>query len=224
MIYTIISTIQKNEIEENRDCRALRQPLPLLPKEIDDFIKNTKHEKLREERYLAYTSLLSGLKAFFSIDNATVAKDREGKPYLVYDTENHPEIHIGISHSEGMVAVSLSDEGEIGVDIQRKIPDKLVKRLSNRFFGDIEVHSENIGIKYYFCYVSENEALLEETILENADHKEYTTRWAYSESILKLYGKGFGNYIILPELVKQSKSETKKSTDNSWIIINSIKM
>lgn len=224
MIYTIISTIQKNEIEENRDCRALRQPLPLLPKEIDDFIKNTKHEKLREERYLAYTSLLSSLKAFFSIDNATVAKDREGKPYLVYNTESTHKIHISISHSEDVVAISLSDEGEIGVDIQYKISAERVERLSNRFFSDVEVHSEDMGIKYYYCDILENEAVFEEIILDDADKQEYTAKWAYSESVMKLYGRGFGDVNILTDLIKQCQSEAKKSKDNSWIIVNSAKM
>ncbi len=224
MIYTIISSTKKNRIEENRDCRALRQPLSLLSKELDEFISSTKNDSLRAERYLANTSLLCGLKAFFGIDNASVAKDPEGKPYLVYETENNPEIHISISHSEGVVAVSLSNESEIGVDIQYKISNERAERLSNRFFGDVEVHSEDIGVKYYYCHILENEAMFEEIILEDADLQDYTTKWTYSESVMKLYGRGFGDLTILPDLIKQCKSETKKSTDNSWIISNSIKM
>ena len=223
MIYTIISST-KNRIEENRDCRALRQPLSHLPKELDEFISSTKNNSLRAERFLAYTSLLCGLKAFYGIDNASVKKDPEGKPYLVYDSDSAPEIHISISHSEGTVAVSLSDEGEIGVDIQCKISAERAERLKNRFFGDVEVHSENIGVKYYYCHISENEALLEEVILEDAEGQDYTTRWAYSESVMKLYGRGFGDLTILSNLAKQCKNEVKRSIDNLWIIANSIKM
>ena len=223
MIYTIISST-KNRIEENRDCRALRQPLSHLPKELDEFISSTKNDSLRAERFLAYTSLLCGLKAFYDIDNASVKKDPEGKPYLVYDSDNAPEIHISISHSEGTVAVSLSDEGEIGVDIQCKISAERAERLKDRFFGDVEVHSENIGVKYYYCHISENEALLEEVILEDAEGQDYTTRWAYSESVMKLYGRGFGDLTILSNLAKQCKNEVKRSIDNLWIIANSIKM
>ena len=223
MIYTIISST-KNRIEENRDCRALRQPLSHLPKELDEFISSTKNDSLRAERFLAYTSLLCGLKAFYVIDNASVKKDPEGKPYLVYDSDSAPEIHISISHSEGTVAVSLSDEGEIGVDIQCKISAERAERLKDRFFGDVEVHSGNIGVKYYYCHISENEALLEEVILEDADSQDYTTRWAYSESVMKLYGRGFGDLTILSNLAKQCKNEVKRSIDSLWIIANSIKM
>ena len=223
MIYTIISST-KNRIEENRDCRALRQPLSHLPKELDEFISSTKNDSLRAERFLAYTSLLCGLKVFYGIDNASVKKDLEGKPYLVYDSDSVPEIHISISHSEGTVAVSLSDEGEIGVDIQCKISAERAERLKDRFFGDVEVYSGNIGVKYYYCHISENEALLEEVILEDADSQDYTTRWAYSESVMKLYGRGFGDLTILSNLAKQCKNEVKRSIDNLWIIANSIKM
>ena len=223
MIYTIISST-KNRIEENRDCRALRQPLSHLPKELDEFISSTKNDSLRAERFLAYTSLLCGLKAFYDIDIASVKKDPEGKPYLVYDNDNAPEIHISISHSEGTVAVSLSDEGEIGVDIQCKISAERAERLKDRFFSDVEVRSGNIGVKYYYCHISANEALLEEIILEDADGQDYTTRWAYSESVIKLYGRGFGDLTILSNLTNQCKNEVKRSIDNLWIIANSIKM
>ena len=223
MIYTIISST-KNRIEENRDCRALRQPLSHLPKEVDEFISSTKNDSLRAERFLAYTSLLCGLKVFYGIDNASVKKDLEGKPYLVYDSDNAPEIHISISHSEGTVAVSISDEGEIGVDIQCKISAERAERLKDRFFGDVEIHSGNIGVKYYYCHISENEALLEEVILEDADSQDYTTRWAYSESVMKLYGRGFGDLTILSNLAKQCKNEVKRSIDSLLIIANSIKM
>lgn len=224
MIYTIISSTKENKIEENRDCRALRQPLKPLPKELNEFVCSTKNDSLRVERYLAYTSLLCGLKAFFGIDNASVMKDSEGKPRLLYDTKNKPEIQIGISHSDGIVAVSISDEGEIGVDIQCKISAERSERLKDRFFGDVEVHSEDIGIKYYYCHISENEALLEEMVLENADSQDYTTRWAYSESVMKLFGRGFGDITFLSKLINQSRSEVKTSADNSWIIANSTKM
>ena len=89
MIYTIISTVNKNKIKENRDCRILRQPLSLLPKELDEFVSNTKNDELRAERYLAYTTLLCGLDIFFGIDNATVKKNSDGKPYLVFDNKKY---------------------------------------------------------------------------------------------------------------------------------------
>ena len=257
MIYTIISTTEKNKIEENRDCRVLRQPLSLLPKELDEFINNTKNDNLRAERYLAYTTLLCGIKEFFGIDVASVAKDSEGKPYLVYEskkyqknedllgqympyqknidyiekasqektqTENKEKIHISISHSDGAVAVSISDDGEIGVDIQSKISPEKANRLSNRFFGDVEVHSEDLKVKYYYCDIEDDMAIFTKINLEDADRQDYTTKWAYSESVMKLYGRGFGNLSMIRTLANECSSENKSFKDQEWVISTSIKI
>ena len=256
MIYTIISTTEKNKIEENRDCRVLRQPLSLLPKELDEFINNTKNDNLRAERYLAYTTLLSGLKVFFGIDGASVVKDSEGKPYLIYDgkkyqknedstvqykthqknidcdekspeekthTDDKEKIYISISHSDGMVAVSISDEGEIGVDIQSKISPEKANRLSDRFFGDVEVLDEDLKVKYYYCDIVDNMAVFTKISLEDADRQDYTTKWAYSESVMKLYGRGFSDLSNIRTLVNESKCENKSFQSNMWMISTSVK-
>ena len=256
MIYTIISTTDKNKIEENRDCRVLRQPLSLLPKELDEFINNTKNDNLRAERYLAYTTLLSGLKVFFGIDGASVAKDSEGKPYLIYEskkyqknedllgqytpyqknidcdekspeekthTDDKAKIYISISHSDGMVAVSISDEGDIGVDIQSKISPEKANRLSDRFFGDVEVHSEDLKVKYFYCDIEDAMAIFTKINLDDADRQDYTTKWAYSESVMKLYGRGFGDLSIMRILANESKSENKSFKDHEWVISTSVK-
>ena len=255
MIYTIISTTEKNKIEENRDCRVLRQPLSLLPKEFNEFINNTKNDNLRAERYLAYTTLLSGLKVFFGIDGASVAKDSEGKPYLIYDekkyqknedlsvrckshqknidydeksseekthTDDKAKICISISHSDGMVAVSISNEGEIGVDVQSKISPEKANRLSDRFFGDVEVLDEDLKVKYYYCDIVDNMAVFTKISLEDADRQDYTTKWAYSESVIKLYGRGFGDLSIMRTLAKKSKSENKTFKNQAWVISTSV--
>ena len=256
MIYTIISTTDKNKIEENRDCRVLRQPLSLLPKELDEFINNTKNDNLRAERYLAYTTLLSGLKVFFGIDGVLVDKNSEGKPYLVYESktyqknkdllcqytpyqknidhiekasqektqaENKEKIHISISHSDGAVAVSISDEGDIGVDIQSKISPEKANRLSDRFFGDVEALDEDLNVKYYYCDIVDNMAVFMKISLEDADKQDYTTKWAYSESVMKLYGRGFGDLSIMRILANESKSENKSFKDHEWVISTSVK-
>ena len=256
MIYTIISTTEKNKIEENRDCRVLRQPLSLLPKELDEFINNTKNDNLRTERYLAYTTLLSGLKEFFGIDGVLIDKNSEGKPYLVYEpkkyqknedllgqytsyqknidysekfsqektqAENKEKIHISISHSDGAVAVSISDEGEIGVDIQSKISPEKANRLSDRFFGDVEALDEDLNVKYYYGDIEDAMAIFTKINLDDADRQDYTTKWAYSESVMKLYGRGFGDLSIMRILANDSKSENKSFKDHEWVISTSVK-
>ena len=148
MIYTVIAYLGENRIEAKRDCRVIRQPLSLLQAEIKAYIENTKNESVRAERELAYTTLLCSLKAFFDIEHPVIDRAADGKPYLVGSS-----IHFNISHSDGVIAVCLSDEGEVGVDIQSEIDPQRAKRLEDRFFADLDVKSENLSGEYYLCHI-----------------------------------------------------------------------
>ncbi len=254
MIYTVISGIEKIQIEQNRYCRIVGQPLSLLPEEVNEFICNTKNESLRAERRLAYTTLLCSLKVFFGIDNLTIAKNSYGKPYLIYKTEKYQknedcqldevthqknkdlikenylnecksqeksQIYISISHSDGAVAVSLSDEGEIGVDIQSAIFSDRAERLKERFFDGLTVEGENIKVNYYFCSMTENKAVLSE-IYPEPFKNDFTAKWAYAESIMKLYGRGFGDIKEISSLAHNSMTDIRCLPDG-FVVATSIK-
>lgn len=215
MIYTVISHLGENRIEiKNRDCRIIRQPLSLLPAEVSEYIEKTKNDSARAERSLAYTTLLCALRAFFDIDGARVERSEHGKPYLVGEN-----VHISISHSDGAIAVCLSDEGEVGVDIQVEIDESRAERLKNRFFSDLDVRNDNLGIKYYFCKISENEAIIESIDRPKIADDSFTAKWAYAEALMKLHGRGFSDVTDLPALAENARVEIVKiSLDKKYII------
>lgn len=206
MIYTVIAYLGENRIEAKRDCRVFRQPLSLLPTEIKAYIKNTKNESVRAERELAYTTLFASLKKFFDIEKTNIGRTADGKPYLVGSS-----IHFNISHSDGVVAVCLSDEGEVGVDLQSEIDPEREKRLENRFFPDFKPMSENINVNYYFLRIEDGEAVFEELFPSLPDGC-FTVKWTAAESLMKLYGKGFADSSALPRLSEKSKTEMKSIT------------
>ena len=219
MIYTVISTLSENRIESTkRDCRIIRQPLSLLQKEISEYIDCAKNDSVRAERHLAYTTLICSLKAFFDIDNIKLERTAGGKPYLL-----DSNIHISLSHSDGAVAVAISDEGEVGVDIQSEIDPDRAKRLEDRFFTALSVKSEDIDIKYYFLDITSDEAKFSEITLSTATEC-FTAKWSYAESLMKLYGRGFADVGNICELSNNARSAVKSvNLNRNYFLSVSIK-
>ena len=215
MIYTVIATLSENRIEtKSRDCRIIRQPLSLLPAEISKYIEKTKNLSVKAERSLAYTTLLCALRVFYSIDGAHIERNEYGKPYLA-----DSDIHISLSHSDGSVAVCLSDEGEVGIDIQAEIDESRAERLKNRFFTDLAVKNDNLNVEYYFCKISDDEAIIESIDRPKTADGRFTAKWAYAETLMKLLGRGFSDVTALPALAKNARVEIVDITlDKKYVI------
>lgn len=215
MIYTVIATLSENRIEtKSRDCRIIRQPLSLLPAEISKYIENTKNLSVKAERSLAYTTLLCALRVFYSIDGAHIERNEYGKPYLA-----DGNIHISLSHSDGSVAVCLSDECEVGIDIQAEIDESRAERLKNRFFTDLAVKNDNPNVEYYFCKISDDEAIIESIDRPKTADGSFTAKWAYAEALMKLHGRGFSDVTALPALAKNARVEIVDITlDKKYVI------
>ena len=138
MIYTVISDINNfksaRESAQKRDCHNKWQPLTLIPKDVISYIENGKNDEVRLERFTAYSTLFFALFELYGKKDVTLCRTDSGKPYLI-ENGNASKIQISISHSDGLVSVALSDEGDIGVDIQSEIDESRAERLEKRF-GD----------------------------------------------------------------------------------------
>lgn len=221
MIYTVISIFEENRITaKNRDCRIIRQPLSLLSEEIKEYIESTGNEKVKAERRLAYTTLLCSLKAFFNLDKISIKRNEYGKPYL-----SDGDIYISLSHSEGAVAVTLSDEGEVGVDLQSEISPERAERLDKRFFTDLTVKMCDASICYYFCRLNEDEAVIESIDCPEPAPDSFTSKWAYAESLMKLVGRGFADASNINEISSQAKTEVRKiALDKNYCLAVSVEI
>ncbi len=209
MIYTIIS-FDRQEQKENssKDVFVVNNPTSFLEKDISDYIKNTKNEKTRGERFLSYTSLFCGLHLFFGINKANISKTKDGKPYLAADGSDK-KIYISLSHSDGISAVAISDEGEVGIDLQSEIDKEQAKRLDDRFLHDANAETKDLPIDYYYCYLDKEKAVFEKTEFEEAKSidKNFALKWSWCESVLKLYGGGFSDLEKLRENNKSISTE-----------------
>ena len=180
----------------------MRQPLPILPDEVLDYINKTNNETLKAERMMAYTSLFASAFAFFNIENARIERKEKGKPYF----SPACGVYFNISHSDGAVAVVLSDEGDVGIDIQSEISLEREKRLKNRFIKDVKCGTRKKS-KCFFMSVDDGEILFYEISLGEADDV-FTKKWTVAESLIKLTSEGFSAISEVDESALTSSVES----------------
>ena len=218
MIYTIICDTKNRDFSHliKEDCRVERQSIPDFSEEISEYIDRAKNDTIREERYAAYSTLLYSLKCLYGVENPVIAREKDGKPRLI----SH-DIFFNISHSDGLVAVSLSDKLDVGVDLQSEISPEIEERLSARFLSGFSPLPCPLEIEYLYL---ENGRFF--TLdLPMAEGDKFTERWTTFESVLKLTGDGFGAASDIEKIGQNVKTDTRviKLDNILFSLSNSIK-
>ena len=218
MIYTMICDTRKRDFSHliKEDCRIERQSIPDFPEEIREYIDRAKNSLVREERYAAYSTLLYSLKCLYEINNPRLVREKDGKPRIV----SH-DVFFNISHSDGLVVVSISDKCDIGVDLQSEISPEREARLSARFLSGFSSLPHPLEIEYLYL---ENDRFF--TLdLPVSNGEKFTEKWTSFESVLKLFGDGFAaadNARILSQNVK-TDTRVIKIDNTLFYLSNSIK-
>lgn len=203
MIYTVFSFVN------NKDCHKLWQSSTEYSDSLSSEKFLDKSWLIKAERQLANLLLTIGLDKFFSVKEWDIEIDSHGKPRLVNYTYDGV-IHINVSHSLGAVAVCLSDTNELGVDIQTEIDPNVQERLEKRFFKDVKVSNQPLGVRYFT--LSDDGDLSDVTLNSPNDSFDFTDKWAYSESVMKCDGSGFLVSSGVKEISKEFVTEIKKIT------------
>ena len=206
MIYTFITDSEKIEnFAEKRDCHSW-QPLTLIPEKILSEAEETKNSALRYERLAAYSLLCFASLSFFGTKIKDILRNEHGKPYAS-ELDDDRKIYFSISHSDGLCAVMLSDEGECGVDIQALPSQKQRERVEKRFLSAIseDLVSENDDKK---SNLGESQLIFAEPSEEgftflheigdfssvtNEEEDLFLKKWTSFEAILKCFGNGFSD-------------------------------
>lgn len=229
MIYTILCDAYGRDISVNkRDCCAKLQPLPSFTEEINEYIDKAKNQQTRDERLCAYTVLFASVNQLFGVKIPKIGRTYSGKPYIDGFADN---IFFNISHSDGLVAVSISDEGEIGVDIQSEVAPDRQERLENRFIPNLKLPEKSTDtdtldsnfttdvtksrkINYFLCEIHNDSLEFLEIQLQDAKNEDFSTKWSYAESLIKLSGGGFADISSVDKISDNSRVELKELSIN----------
>ncbi len=125
-----------------------------------DYGNNLSSKERRDlEHNLAYSLLNNMLKRYFNIENYTIIKNKNGKPYI-----DKKGVYFNISHTNGLVACAVSDT-EVGIDCEKidKAYDKRVQKFANRYFVENEINlleSSNFNLCVFFRLWTSKEAII----------------------------------------------------------------
>ena len=147
------------------------------------------------------STLLFSLKEFFANTDPKLERNKNGKPYI-----KDSNIYISLSHSDDICAVALSDEGEIGVDIQCYVDEAKAERLTKRFLSEIKPRQDEMNIKCLYMTLTEKTALFGEICLNKDNETDFLTKWVYLESVIKAYGLSFSDISKITELKENTKT------------------
>ncbi|MBL4754361.1 MAG: 4'-phosphopantetheinyl transferase superfamily protein [Flavobacteriales bacterium] len=97
-------------------------------------------------------------------DNIDISYNEKRKPFFTVAGYN-----LSITHSDTMVAVIVSDQLEVGIDIERESPK--IKRIAHKFLSEVEFDRYN-------------------EVQESGQFDYLHIMWGAKECMFKLYGRG----------------------------------
>ena len=109
-------------------------PHPDCAEYIDALAKKSNTDSARES--LAAIILLGRAAEWMGIDTAELIIERSpsGKPFF-----SGAQTEFSLTHSKGYIAAALSDEGEVGIDIEAsEYNAEKARRIAERYFSDEE--------------------------------------------------------------------------------------
>ncbi len=140
-------------------------------KRLDEFSDPALRRKQLITR-MAVRSCLSQYSDSISPEDWTFAHNANGKPQVAEDAPM--DLSFNLSHSGEWLAVAITVEADIGIDLQERDPHRSVTALAERFFHPDEARE-----------------LAEMT--EKRQPEQFFRLWTLKEAYLKAVGKGIAN-------------------------------
>jgi 4'-phosphopantetheinyl transferase len=157
--YTTKLTVAVWEISES--LTDLEMMVPLSEKDYLAYAKiPTEHH---QKQHLAKYKLQKIICDHLGLEGGKLEKDQNGKPILVAGVG-----HISISHTQNLLAMGISLDTDIGIDLE--VPRPKILNVSSRVFSEPEL-----------------------AIIAN-DIDKATILWSSKEALYKIYGKRKVNF------------------------------
>lgn len=178
----------------------------------------------RRESEAGYILLLAVMRRLGISELPRVLRREGGKPYL----EGCP-ISFSLSHRPGAALLAISDEGEVGADVEIMKDRCRIERVVERTLGKTEhIETKNLECELILCVMNERGevkflddiAMYENHSLhieqKNAADTPYLA-WTLLEAALKVDGGGFADYARRAEIISSvsaSHYEVRTSGDS----------
>ena len=241
MIYTFLADISRLDTEAvlnhqnqvKKSCGVFEKSIkktpcgkidaPKMGEEIIAHILSGKDRQVQHERCGAYLILSAIMTEMFG-GMLYINREKNGKPYF----DRSSGVKFSISHSSNAVAVAISTDDCVGVDIQGEIDQNRAERLERRFFSELAISDRYADVIYMFCVLEKNGDIefyplsaenkcsalknkAENFVLQNAKLTDsFSAKWTLYEATMKCDGGGFTSLPCLGMLLLETKANIKK--------------
>lgn len=218
-------------------------------------MREKKNKKANVQSIFARLLLTKLYKTYKNTSLPQIVNDGKGKPCFAYDVRKNGEncykksplsrleekqILFNISHDENLIAVAVSDEGEVGIDIQSHpavLREKArIEEAVSAFLMPCNVRAceisdtaelvvYGIDIKSGRLFKKPSAFLTAEKIYKNSEapaltlpseeEADFLLSWTRLESLLKLSGGGFSDTAIVGEIASGAKVGSLFVTDTN---------
>ena len=152
---------------------------------LPDFVKETKNVSLKKERTFSYLLLSYAYREIFGEPMPEIKRDGHGRPHFVSGG-----IDFNISHSDSLAALIISDEGKVGVDIQKtsvKVSEALIEKVDKTSpYIPMAEKTENP----FYLKVSGGKIIPAVSPAKICDGVPFFKKWTEQEALAKADGRG----------------------------------
>lgn len=173
----------KNNMNKNKDIFTklliCDQSAIILPRQASHILSDLEQARLANishpqqaqlfllGRYLARHLLSSVLQV--APEQINIRVDAKGKPQL-----EHAGYHFNISHSGSLLALAVSNQGSVGIDIEgRQLSSVQIQRLAKRYFNADE----------------------QAWLAQHSSVSHFLQLWTIKEAVVKAAGTGLANQV-----------------------------
>ncbi|HSL02299.1 MAG TPA: 4'-phosphopantetheinyl transferase superfamily protein [Nitrospiraceae bacterium] len=183
-------------IELDGSPACLERCAQWLDKEEQRRAARLVREEDRQRYVLAHGGLRAVLSRYLGIapDLVELCRNEAGKPFVTRELRGQPPITFNLSHAQGRALIAVSQEQEVGVDLERIRPDIEVTQLSERYFAPSEhaaimqLTQEQRTARFFRFWVAKEAVLKAQGV----------GLWALSQCEILLVADGVGAEVLAP--------------------------
>lgn len=164
----------------------------------NDRYRHERDKSLHLTARLMVRAILSRYRPAVSPRDWRFESDIHGKPEIIYNDNPLPPLYFNVTHTDGLVAVAVSESGQIGVDSERVDRPLDHLNLARRFFATVEADALQNSL---------------ETLRPELFYRIWTLKEAYVKAIGKGLAHGLDSFWFLPFDLSVNRPRLFQKTD-----------